>query len=313
MANNLSEVREARAASETIRSADEMVPGIVLRDRFELLEEIGRGGLSVVFRARDLVAARAGLSDCMVALKTIVADAETDPDIVTLLHREARRLRGLIHPNIVRVYDMDVDGDVHFMIMECLEGRTLNKALCRAEDGRLAHKQVLRLVADVSAGLVEAHRHGIVHADLKPANVFIGRDGNTKLIDFNIAHPVARAVGQGEEDTMQILGRLGAFTPRYASPQRLAEAEPCEADDVYSLAVLICVCLSGNHPFGGCDAVEAAEQNLQPVLPSSLSWARQRALKQALAFDDRDRTPTIHRFARSFASTGVRNILGLSK
>jgi serine/threonine protein kinase len=112
--------REPQAAK--LREEDPTIAvGRILRQRFELLEEIGRGGLSRVFKARDLVAERAGLAKPVVALKIIEAGADSDPDIVALMYREARRLRDLVHPNIVRVYDMDVEGEIHFMVMEHLE------------------------------------------------------------------------------------------------------------------------------------------------------------------------------------------------
>jgi len=282
-------------------------PGSILKGRFELLAEIGRGGLSHVYQARDLVAANAGLADAMVALKIILADRGSDPDLIALMHREARRLRDLVHPNIVRVYDMDVEGKAHFMVMEYLEGQSLSKALRRMEGGRLQTEQVLRLVNDLAAALTFAHSQGIVHADLKPGNVFIERTGRAKLIDFNIAYPVARPARQGEEDTVQILGRLGAVTPLYASPQRLAGAEPCEGDDVYSLAVLTYVALTGTRPFGKKTSEEAVEQKLAPVQPEGLPRGRWNALRRGLSLDDSERTPSAERFAAEF--TGARSFL----
>lgn len=284
-----------------------ITPGSILKGRFELLAEIGRGGLSHVYQARDLVAANAGLADPMVALKIIVADGDSDPDLVALMHREARRLRDLVHPNIVRVYDMDAEGKAHFMVMEYLEGQTLAKALRRLEGGRLQMEQVSRLVNDLAAALGFAHSQGIVHADLKPGNVFIERSGRAKLIDFNIAYPVARPARHGEEDTVQILGRLGAVTPLYASPQRLAGAEPSEGDDVYSLAVIAYVALTGTRPFGKKTAEEAVMERLEPVQPEGLHRSRWNALRRGLALNDAERTPSVDRFAAEFA--GARSFL----
>ena len=299
--------RAAGAKRRTARrsATPEIEPGVVLRDRFELISEIGRGGTSVVYRARDLVAARAGLADAVVALKIMVADKSSDPDIVALMHREARRLRDLVHGNIVRVYDMDVHGDAHFMVMEFLEGRSLASVLKDAPGHRLEAGQVDRLVADVSAALAFAHSRNIVHADLKPGNVFIEKSGQVKLIDFNIAYPVARPARSGEEDTAEILGRLGAVTPLYASPQRLARAEPSEGDDVFSLAVLAYIALTGERPFGAKTAQEAVQQGLVPIRPAGLARGRWNALRQGLALDDRERTPAISHFARGFLQPGL--------
>lgn len=292
-------------------------PGAILRDRFELVAEIGRGGLSLVYKAQDLVAARAGLGHAVVALKIIVADKSTDPDLVALMHREARRLRDLIHPNIVRVYDMDVHGDAHFMVMEFLEGRSLANVLRDAPGHKLEGAQIDRLVGDLSAALAFAHSHDIVHADLKPGNVFIEKSGQVKVIDFNIAYPVARPARRDEEDTVEILGRLGAVTPLYASPQRLAGAEPSEGDDVFSLALLTYIALTGERPFGQKNAAEAVEQNITPAVPAGLSRGRWNALRHALALDDRDRTSSVSAFAREFlgggAGTMARRLLGLGR
>jgi serine/threonine protein kinase len=279
-------------------------PGAVLHGRFELVSEIGRGGLSKVYKALDRVAADAGLGDAFVALKVIVAEKATDPDIVALMHREARRLRDLVHPNIVRVYDMDREGDAHFMVMELLEGRSLAAVLRDAPGHRLEPAQVDRLVGDVAAALAFAHSRNIIHADLKPGNVFVEKSGRVKLIDFNIAYPVARPARSSEEDTVEILGRLGAVTPLYASPQRLAGAEPSEGDDVFSLALIAYIAATGERPFGHKTAREAADENLRPAVPAGLPRGRWAALRRGLALDDRDRTPSVARFAAEFTGGG---------
>ena len=278
----------------------EIEPGTILKDRFLLLREIGKGGLSIVYKARDMVAAKAGLADPNVAIKIMRADTRTDPDIISLMHREARRLRDLVHPNIVRVYDMDRQDDIHFMVMELLEGKTLSQLLREAPDNSLQRSQIDKLIEDLAAAIGHAHKNGIIHADLKPGNVFIQNSGDAKLIDFNIAHPIARPFKTREEDTIVILARLGAVTPAYASPQRLNGAEPCEADDVYSLAVIAYLALCGNRPFGKKNAQNAIDKGLTVERPKNLSSMRWKALSAGLALDDTSRTPTIHEFAQGF-------------
>lgn len=280
-------------------------PGTVLKDRFLLLKEIGRGGVSTVYKARDLVAAKAGLADPNVAVKIIRAAADVDPDAIALMHREARRLRDLVHPNIVRVYDMDRQGDIHFMVMELLEGQSLSQLLRKSAGKRLPAAQRSRLVCDLASALSQAHASGIIHADLKPGNVFVLNNGGAKLIDFNIAYPIARPVKTREEDTVVILARFGAVTPAYASPQRLKGAEPCEADDVYSLSVIAYLTCSGERPFGKKTALEAEQEGLTPTRPDGLSWLRWRALRSGLALDDGGRTASAQRFAAEFCSPSV--------
>lgn len=280
----------------------ELKAGTVLKDRFLLLKEIGKGGLSTVYKARDLVAAKAGLADPNVAIKTIRAAENVDPDVIALMHREARRLRDLVHPNIVRVYDMDRQGDVHFMVMELLEGQTLAQLLRKAPDKRLPAARLYRLITDLAAALEHAHASGIIHADLKPGNVFVQNNGMAKLIDFNIAYPIARPIKTREEDTVVILARFGAVTPAYASPQRLTGAEPCEADDVFSLAMIAYLASCGARPFGKTNALEAHKEGLNMPRPEGLSFLRWRALKAGLSLDDSGRTASVTRFADSFCA-----------
>lgn len=282
------------------RKAEASSTPLLMRNRFQIVAEVGRGGTSRVFKAIDLVAQNAGLSDPEVALKIIPVWEGIDPDLISLMHREARRLRELVHPNIIRVYDMDVDGIFHFMIMEYLEGQSLARVLREANGAALSLAQVNRLVSDLAGALEFAHASNIIHADLKPGNIFIERTGRVKLIDFNIAWPVARRTRVAEEDTVEILGRLGALTPIYASPQRLAHAEPCVGDDVFSLGVIVYIALTGKRPFGEHDAREAVEKGIVPEQPEGLSARRWRALQKAMAFDDQDRTPSVARFAREF-------------
>lgn len=296
--------RQARGGRSSRQKTPKIAPGALLRGRFELVEEIGRGGLSTVYKARDLVAAGARLGDPIVALKIVVEDEASDPDLVALMHREARRLRDLAHPNIVRVYDMDVQGRAHFMVMEYLQGRTLAHILKGAKDHRLDLKQVDRLLAQVAAALSFAHSMNLIHADLKPGNVFIEKTGQVKLLDFNIAYPTARPAKSSEEDTVAILGRVGALTPLFASPERLAGATPSEGDDVFSLAMLTYIAIAGKRPFGKKTAAEALAEGLAPDPVPDLSSRRWLALMRGLALSDQSRTRSVVEFAAEFTGTG---------
>jgi len=277
-------------------------PVRLLRGRFQLTEEIGRGGLSRVFKARDMVAVHAGLADPYVALKVVIAGKDTNSDVIALMHREARRLRDLVHPNIVRVYDMDVERRLYFMVMEYLQGQSLSRMLREAQGHRLALPVIDRLVSKIGGALEFAHDRGVIHADLKPGNVFLETSGGIKLIDFNIAYPLARPLKTREEDTVQILGRLGALTPAYASPQRLAGAEPSTGDDVFSLGIITYLSLTGNRPYGQSDARTAAKTGQPPGRPEGLSNRRWRALSRAISLDDNTRTPSAAQFSRDFTS-----------
>lgn len=290
----------AAKALAPIEDKPPLHPSRLLRGRFQLISEIGRGGLSRVYKARDMVAVQAGLGDPYIALKVIASGNGTDPDLIALMHREARRLRDLVHPNIVRVFDMDAEGRFHFMIMEYLEGHSLGRALREADGNKLSERRIDKLVTDIASALHFAHSRGIIHADLKPGNVFIETSGRIKLIDFNIAYPVARPMKTREEDTVAILGRLGALTPVYASPQRLSGAEPGTGDDVFSLGLMVYLALTGTRPFNTRDAKLAAEAGLIPQRPDGLSSWRWRALRNAISLDDKERTSSVEKFARDF-------------
>jgi len=294
----------AFGAEDTPRFEGAPAPGWVLKSRFLLLKEIGKGGQSRVFKALDLVAWKAGLSTGTVAIKLMVADdEEVEPDFIALMHREARRLRELVHPNIVRVYDMDRVGPIHFMVMEHLQGRTLASILREAPERKLDLPKVRRLVSEIGAALAFSHSQGIVHSDLKPGNIFVQDNGMIKLIDFNIACPIARSIRQHEEDTLRILIRVGAITPQYASPQRLQGEEPCEADDVFSFSLLIYLALAGLRPFGPKNALEAMQASAQPKPIADLPKEQWDVLVRGLSFSDADRLSSITDFVDGFLST----------
>ncbi|WP_394699093.1 protein kinase [uncultured Cohaesibacter sp.] len=146
-----------------------------------------------------------------------------------------------------------------------------------------------------------SHEQHLVHADIKPANVFICKNGQIKLIDFNIAFPIAR-LEAGDDHTARILGRYGAVTPLYSSPQRLAGEEPSKSDDIFSLATLAYIALTGERPFGDRNAREAKEQGLAPIKPGAIPAATWRVLEKALQFGDEARMQDIREFASAFAA-----------
>ena len=275
-------------------------PGSVLRGRFELVEAIGQGSMSVVYRAIDRIRVLARASDPEVAVKVMTAEGDFATDIIELAHREARYLYDLSHPNIVRVFDSDHDGVHHFVVLELLRGQTLTKVLRASPDRRLPIPIAVRIVTEAAAALKHAHARGIVHGDLKPGNVFMTSDGDVKILDFGAARLMAH--GKATEDDIRSAGLISALTPIYASLEMIAGEAPAESDDVFSLAVLAYVMISGRHPFDGRTAEEALAASLPPPSqPLTLSRSRWRALQRGLAIKRRDRTAMICAFAESFA------------
>lgn len=225
----------------------EIGPGTTLRSRYVLLEEIGRGGHCVVFSATDLNRTLPEDSaDDRIAIKLARAAHRGDTWPLTLLKREFAHMQSLSHPNIVRVFDFDSDGDTWFISMELVSGVTL-QSWARAP-GNAA--RALPIIGACCEALEYAHSMNIVHGDIKPTNVLLMADGTIKLIDFGSVPRLGRARAATVEPVL-------AITPLHASPQVLMgqNAEPC--DDVYSLACLSYFLLSGGrHPFGGHPAFE---------------------------------------------------------
>jgi serine/threonine protein kinase len=229
--------------------------GTVLRARFVLKDVIGYGGTSLIYRASDLHRALPQeMAASAVAIKMLRAEQRDDPLALTLLQREFQQMQCLSHPGIARVFDLDCDGDVWFMSMELVVGRTI-KAWMQSYD---SHEDAQSIIVRCGEALEHAHSLGIVHGDLKPTNVMITNDGAVRLIDFGSAPSPGTVVAAGSRP---ILG----ITPLYASPQILAGQAAEPRDDVYSLACLAYYMLSsGQHPFGGHPALEDGRAKTAP-------------------------------------------------
>lgn len=293
------------------RPAERALPiplGTKVRERFKIIDVIGRGGMSTVYRAIDLVRVRARAVESDVALKVIDVDEGYRQDAIALLHREGRRLLELQHPNIVRVYDSDEDGSLHFLVMELLHGKTLARALAERDGQPLEPAVALRIIAGVGAGLSAAHAAGMIHGDIKPGNIFITRDGGVKLIDFGTAQATARRDQPlDDDDTSLYIDRLRAVTPAYASLEMLGGDTPDARDDVFSFAVIAYLILAGSHPFEGKTAAQAWREGMEPPRPATLSSPRWVVLREALTLPRAERTAQVAAFAERLRSPGWRD------
>lgn len=271
-----------------------------LKSRYELIQVIGRGGMSTVFHAVDHVRLRARASQSHVAIKLATLAAPYDAAARELIHREAQRMLELIHPNIVRVYDSDQDGDQHFLVMELLRGRTL-AAVLKERGGRgLDWPQAAGFIRAVGAALACAHAGGLIHGDLKPANVFICVDGRVKVLDFGLAQRPAAAQAEDEDSTVRLLDKVGALTPSFASPERLEGLPPSPACDLFAFGLLSYLVLTGAHPFQRRTALEARAAGSLPERPEGLAAHRWRALSALLAFERSQRPERVEDFTRCF-------------
>ncbi|MDD2858709.1 MAG: Stk1 family PASTA domain-containing Ser/Thr kinase [Candidatus Nanopelagicales bacterium] len=240
----------------------------MLGDRYEIGEVIGRGGMAEVHEARDVRLGR------RVAIKILRPDLARDPDFQIRFRREAQSAAALNHPNIVAVYDSGedrLDGAegapqvvVPYIVMEYVDGMTLRQLL--ASGRRLLPERALEIASGVLSALDYAHRHGIVHRDIKPGNVMLTRSGDVKVMDFGIARALNEA-GTSITSTSAVMG-----TAQYLSPEQ-ARGEVVDArSDLYSTGVLLYELLTGRPPFTGESAVSIAYQHVSemPTPPSQI-------------------------------------------
>ena len=260
--------------------------GLLVRDRFVLLDQLGAGGMGSVFTARDLRREEAGDTDSIVAIKFLSASFSEHPDALVTLQREARKTQALAHPNIVTVFDFDRDDDRVFMTMELLKGEPLSK-LENLEQATGKTFDRVDLLKQMVEGLAYAHSQGIIHSDLKPDNVFVTSEGRLKILDFGIAR---LAAGSLTGDSFDV-SRLGALTRRYASLEMIRGEAPHPSDDVYALGLIGWWLFSGQHPYEGEAADVALEEQMSPLsLPRGVPARVRRTLQSAIAFERSGRT-----------------------
>lgn len=266
-------------------------PSRILGGRYLLLERIDEGGAGQVWRARD---ERLGRD---VAVKILGADA--DEAFRVRFADEARRSALVSHPNVVTVFDEGRDGDDSFMVMEYVRGRTLRDVVI--DRGPLRPHEAARLVMQVAAALDAAHEAGVIHCDVKPANVIVDEHGTAKLADFGVARA---ARGPREHE---LIG-----TARYIAPERVAGDPPTERSDVYSLGLVAYELLAGRPAYAEMETAELLRQRLDGPAPSlrnarvGVSDAVDRVVRRALARDPADRYGSAGGFARDLLGAAER-------
>jgi len=254
-----------------LRSGGGLEPGAVIRKKYEIMSEIGRGGMGVVYRARHLIWREEK------ALKVLVAAGAASEQGLKGLMAEALVMRQLQHPHIVRVEDADyTEDDQPFVVMEYVSGQSLRQKLDRG--GPLAPELALQIAAQTCSALSAAHQKGIVHRDIKPQNLLLAKNADgcetVKVIDFGIAK-VREEAGLGF--TGMMTGTTGLFlgTPGYASPEQALGMRGSDLDgrtDLYSLGLVLYEMLTGRLPFAGDTPVAVLVQRLQvqPLSPDRL-------------------------------------------
>jgi serine/threonine-protein kinase Stk1 len=268
-------------------------------NRFLLERRLGAGGLCEVFAARDLLRLAHGDGTPRVAVKRLLPEYTTDRAALSLLAREFFIGRHAVHPSLIRYYDLHEEEYGPCLSMELLHGERLYDALDRYPHGMGTRAQ--SLAYRLFEALTALHASGVAHGDVKPANIMLEKDGRAVLFDFNTADALPLPGRPAPEASAGLLLglRLPAFSPLFASPERLAGGGPSFADDIFAACCSVYQMLSGVHPFKGRTAAEARETGLRPEAPQTLGGIRRELLLKGLAFEA-ERRPKAGELAEFF-------------
>lgn len=223
--------------------------GMLIGGRYEVLEKIGTGGMSDVYKAKDEKLNR------LVAVKVLKQEFSENRNFVSKFRVEAQAAAGLMHPNIVNVYDVGEEDSIHYIVMELVEGITLKKYI--EKKSRLTIKEAISIAIQVSMGIEAAHNNHIIHRDIKPQNIMISKEGKVKVTDFGIAKAAS-----SNTITSNVMGSV-----HYTSPEQARGGFSDEKSDIYSLGITMFEMLAGRVPFNGDTTVSIAIKHIQDELP----------------------------------------------
>ena len=224
--------------------------GMMLGDRYEILEKIGTGGMSDVYKAKDHKLNR------FVAVKVLKQEFSENTNFVSKFRVEAQAAASLMHPNIVNVYDVGEENGVHYIVMELVEGITLKKYI--EKKARLSVKEAVSIAIQACMGLEAAHNNHIIHRDIKPQNIIISKEGKVKVTDFGIAKAAT-----SNTITSNVMGSV-----HYTSPEQARGGYSDERSDIYSMGITLFEMLTGRVPFNGDTTVAIAIKQIQEPMPS---------------------------------------------
>lgn len=224
--------------------------GMIIGDRYEILEKIGTGGMSDVYKAKDHKLNR------MVAVKVLKQEFSENANFVSKFRIEAQAAAGLMHPNIVNVYDVGEENGIYYIVMELVEGITLKKYI--EKKARLSVKEAISIAIQVSMGIEAAHNNHIIHRDIKPQNIIISKEGKVKVTDFGIAKAAT-----SNTITSNVMGSV-----HYTSPEQARGGYSDAKSDIYSLGITMFEMLTGRVPFNGETTVAIAIKHIQEEMPS---------------------------------------------
>lgn len=286
-----------------VKTATSATTGDILNNRYRLEQQLGQGGMGSVFKALDLTKQAVHAKNHFVAIKVLLPALAKDSILVTGFHREAEKAQKLTHSNIIKVFDSSRDGDQHYIVMEYLQGKSLNQTI--KDQGPIPLKNAWPIIRAMGRGLAHAHEENIIHSDFKPANVFVLEGSqDVKILDFGIASELKKA---GEIDETIFDPRLqGGLTSQYASFEMLNGATLADRrDDIFAFGLVIYELLTGKHPYNRKPASEVYLEQKRGVFkapgkPLGLSKTQWQLLSQAIAIEQEHRPDNLQAWLSSF-------------
>lgn len=232
-----------------------LTEGMYVADRYEIIGKVGAGGMSDVYKAKDLTLGR------FVAIKVLKPEFSEDLNFVTKFRTEAQSAAGLEHPNIVNIYDVGSERGMHYIVMEYVEGITLKTYI--EKKGQLSFKEAVSIAIQVGRGIEAAHNKGIIHRDIKPQNIIISTEGKVKVTDFGIARAAS-----SNTISSDVMGSV-----HYSSPEQARNGFVDGKSDIYSLGIVMYEMVTGRVPFDGDTTVAVAIQHLQEEMVTPSAYA----------------------------------------
>ncbi|SCZ76724.1 Stk1 family PASTA domain-containing Ser/Thr kinase [Pseudobutyrivibrio xylanivorans] len=229
--------------------------GVFIADRYEIIDKVGSGGMSDVYRAKDHILGRE------VAIKILKPEFSEDATFVAKFRTEAQSAAGLEHPNIVNIYDVGSENGMYFIVMEYVEGITLKTYI--EKKGQLNFKEAISIAIQVGRGIEAAHQKGIIHRDIKPQNIIISTEGKVKVTDFGIARAASSNTIHAD-----VMGSV-----HYSSPEQARNGFVDGKSDIYSLGIVMYEMVTGRVPFDGDNTVAIAIQHLQEEMVAPSAYA----------------------------------------
>ncbi|WP_028773289.1 serine/threonine-protein kinase [Shewanella waksmanii] len=288
--------------SQDVETSGNLV-GQCFKNRYLIESHIGSGGMSDIYKAKDLHFESAGITEPYVAIKVLLPQYSSTPEAKQVLVREARKTQQLSHPNIIRVYDVDSDGEHHFLVMEWLDGESLDQVIKRSRPLGINFSGVIKIITQISSALEYTHKQGIVHTDLKPSNIILTRQGQIKVFDFGVAKALQLNFDKYAVQNHQNTSPLSGFTPAYASLEQLEGQDGCAADDVFAFSCIVYELLSSKHPYQRLAANQVDLSKIELKKPKNINWLLWPVLKKGLALHKQDRAPSVDSIARRLASS----------